>query len=132
MICPRCAIEMEHLTRQGVTLDRCEVCGGIWLDKGELDTIVESVRPPVVLAAPEPSDPTGTTERARPRGPDSRRPAKDRHAGDRHDDDYDDDDDDDDDDRYRHGSRKAARGKRGRRPISAKARLAYILKEILD
>ena len=30
---------MEHVVLLGVVVDRCPTSGGVWLDKGELDTI---------------------------------------------------------------------------------------------
>lgn len=32
---------MEQITIMGVTVDRCPTSGGVWLDKGELDQILE-------------------------------------------------------------------------------------------
>lgn len=41
--CPKCSGYLEGYTFQGVALDRCNTCGGIWLDKGELETIVRKI-----------------------------------------------------------------------------------------
>lgn len=41
MLCPRCktpALSPERY--EGVTIDRCSTCKGVWLDKGELHKIV--------------------------------------------------------------------------------------------
>jgi Zn-finger nucleic acid-binding protein len=41
MICPRCqASELAELDRDGITLDRCPSCRGIWLDRGELEKLL--------------------------------------------------------------------------------------------
>lgn len=40
--CPKCHIRMERLDAKGVELDRCFKCGGIWLDQGELDSLMNS------------------------------------------------------------------------------------------
>lgn len=42
MICPRCidGPALVEVLKQGVTLDTCTSCGGIWLDKGELAKIL--------------------------------------------------------------------------------------------
>ena len=41
MICPRCESPTLHeLDRDGVTIDRCERCRGVWLDRGELEKLV--------------------------------------------------------------------------------------------
>lgn len=41
--------------RQGVEIDYCPKCRGVWLDRGELDKIVErSLAPSMVAAVPTP------------------------------------------------------------------------------
>jgi Zn-finger nucleic acid-binding protein len=42
--CPRCAKPMIKKTRQGLTIDKCTGCGGIWLDKGEIYKIVDAMQ----------------------------------------------------------------------------------------
>jgi hypothetical protein len=37
--CPRCGADLVELEHHGVKIDQCEECGGVWLDKGELDLI---------------------------------------------------------------------------------------------
>lgn len=39
--CPKCGGRMEPRHRHGVPIDLCPHCRGVWLDRGELDTIVE-------------------------------------------------------------------------------------------
>lgn len=39
MLCPACKVEMEPRTYEGVTVDRCSKCEGVWLDSGELRLI---------------------------------------------------------------------------------------------
>ena len=41
MICPRCAVELRVADRQGIEVDYCPQCRGVWLDRGELDKIIE-------------------------------------------------------------------------------------------
>jgi Zn-finger nucleic acid-binding protein len=41
MNCPICDIPLTMTERQGVEIDYCSKCRGIWLDRGELDKIVE-------------------------------------------------------------------------------------------
>ena len=41
MNCPCCNIPLVMTERQGVEIDYCPQCRGIWLDRGELDKIVE-------------------------------------------------------------------------------------------
>ena len=38
--CPGCSREMKVLTKDGVEIDQCIQCGGIWLDSGELEGLV--------------------------------------------------------------------------------------------
>jgi Zn-finger nucleic acid-binding protein len=42
--CPKCKKAMIKLTREGVTIDKCLTCGGIWLDKGEIFSIIEKAK----------------------------------------------------------------------------------------
>lgn len=37
--CPRCSAELSVHVLHGVSVDECPSCGGLWLDKGELETI---------------------------------------------------------------------------------------------
>jgi uncharacterized protein len=37
--CPRGDGKMDTTTFEGVEIDRCETCGGVWLDKGELEQL---------------------------------------------------------------------------------------------
>lgn len=80
MNCPKCNIALSMSDRQGVEIDFCPQCRGVWLDRGELDKIIERASPaaPPAAAAPPPLTP-------------QQRPYRHR-----------DDDDDDDDDNYRH------------------------------
>lgn len=39
MQCPKCSREMDEVRKLDVIIDSCTSCGGIWLDKGELDKI---------------------------------------------------------------------------------------------
>lgn len=41
MQCPVCKVELHMSDRQGIEIDYCPQCRGIWLDRGELDKIVE-------------------------------------------------------------------------------------------
>lgn len=42
MKCPVCTtVELKMSERQGVEIDYCPECRGIWLDRGELDKIIE-------------------------------------------------------------------------------------------
>ena len=41
MKCPNCEQLLVMTERQGVEIDYCPKCRGVWLDKGELDKIIE-------------------------------------------------------------------------------------------
>ncbi len=41
MKCPNCEQTLVMTERQGVEIDYCPTCRGVWLDKGELDKIIE-------------------------------------------------------------------------------------------
>ncbi|WP_300160670.1 zf-TFIIB domain-containing protein [Solidesulfovibrio sp.] len=41
MQCPKCAIPLHMAERCGIEIDYCQQCRGVWLDRGELDKIVE-------------------------------------------------------------------------------------------
>ena len=57
MPCPHCAESLVMSERQGVEIDFCPRCRGVWLDRGELDKILErSSRDMASLAAaPQPT-----------------------------------------------------------------------------
>jgi Zn-finger nucleic acid-binding protein len=41
MDCPNCQVKMKDTYRQGVKIDYCGSCRGIWLERGELDKIIQ-------------------------------------------------------------------------------------------
>jgi uncharacterized protein len=41
MKCPNCSETLVMSERQGVEIDYCPKCRGVWLDRGELDKIIE-------------------------------------------------------------------------------------------
>ena len=128
MKCPMCAVDLLMSDRQGIEIDYCPKCRGIWLDRGEIDKIIErslaadAPRPaPVVAPAPDASPATASfAPRPSSAGyaapasgwasPPPRQPEQWKR------------DDDDDDDRRRHGQQ----GQQG------KKRRGGFLSEILD
>lgn len=40
-LCPKCGKGLHTRTVDEVEIDACDACGGIWLDKGELEQVVE-------------------------------------------------------------------------------------------
>ena len=74
MLCPTCDnVNLAMPDRQGIEIDYCPKCRGVWLDRGELDRLIERAeqasRAQHVPAQPAPAQPYG---RESPR-----------HAGDR-------------------------------------------------
>ncbi len=71
MKCPVCQVELKIAERAGIEIDYCPNCRGVWLDRGELDKIIEryatassvepappppSARPRPTPAYPEPCE----------------------------------------------------------------------------
>jgi uncharacterized protein len=81
MNCPVCNVALTMTDRQGVEIDYCPKCRGVWLDRGELDKIIERA----------------AMESTTTRDPEYQR----EHYPARH--------DDDDDDWHRHGHHKRKR-----------------------
>lgn len=42
LTCPRCQSSCSTETYEGIEVDRCRSCKGLWLDPGELEEIVET------------------------------------------------------------------------------------------
>lgn len=61
MKCPHCAdVTLVMSDRQGIEIDYCPQCRGVWLDRGELDKIIErstQMQAPVTQAPVPPSAP---------------------------------------------------------------------------
>jgi len=70
LLCPICpGVELKMTERQGVEVDYCPKCRGVWLDRGELDKIIE----------------LSTAERSRERRPEDFRDSRDDRRDDRED-----------------------------------------------
>jgi uncharacterized protein len=48
MNCPICNVQLMMSERQGIEIDYCPKCRGIWLDRGELDKIIQRSAPEMV------------------------------------------------------------------------------------
>ena len=59
MQCPVCRVPLAMSDRQGIEIDYSPQCRGVWLDRGELDKIIERSAPQASPAgsAPQPSEP---------------------------------------------------------------------------
>jgi Zn-finger nucleic acid-binding protein len=42
LLCPKCQAPMRHIERNGVVIDRCTECGGVFLDRGELEHLIRA------------------------------------------------------------------------------------------
>ena len=42
LICPKCRGTMRSYERSGITVDQCSECRGIFLDRGELERLVDA------------------------------------------------------------------------------------------
>jgi hypothetical protein len=42
LICPKCGSEMRSYERNGVLVDQCTGCKGVFLDRGELERLVDA------------------------------------------------------------------------------------------
>ncbi|MGI1662518.1 zf-TFIIB domain-containing protein [Palleronia sp. KMU-117] len=69
MLCPIDGTQLVMTERQGVEIDYCPQCRGVWLDRGELDKIVERSAP---AAVPPPPPPPAASRRPDDRGFDDR------------------------------------------------------------
>ena len=57
MPCPVCKVALVMTDRQGIEIDYCPQCRGVWLDRGELDKIIErsaADMAPAAMRAPQP------------------------------------------------------------------------------
>jgi uncharacterized protein len=41
LLCPTCMVDLRIAKRQDVEIDHCPKCRGVWLDRGELDKIIQ-------------------------------------------------------------------------------------------
>ena len=58
MRCPTCDdVQLVISSREGIEIDHCPQCRGVWLDRGELDKIIDRAAPSVVGAASAPAPP---------------------------------------------------------------------------
>jgi Zn-finger nucleic acid-binding protein len=103
MLCPVDATPLMMTDRSGVEIDYCPKCRGVWLDRGELDKIIDRAVAPAAATpapvAPPPAPPRAAAPAPAP-GPGLHRRHEQRYR----------DDDDDDDRRYRKKRRESFLG----------------------
>ena len=86
LICPACRVDLVMSERQGVEIDYCPRCRGVWLDRGELDKILERSAAELAAAA-QPQAPPPQPQAQRPAPPPEHRGDYDRDRY-RHSDEY--------------------------------------------
>ncbi len=42
MKCPKCGHDMKEIEYSGIQIDECTLCGGVYFDLGELDSLLQS------------------------------------------------------------------------------------------
>jgi hypothetical protein len=57
LICPKCHGAMRTYERSGVHVDQCGECRGIFLDRGELERLIDGEQAWAAQAAPPPPPP---------------------------------------------------------------------------
>ena len=62
MKCPIDSTELVMADRQGIEIDYCPQCRGVWLDRGELDKIIERTQAALPLSQSSSSQWTPTRE----------------------------------------------------------------------
>ena len=67
MLCPIDQTTLVMSERKGIEIDYCPTCRGVWLDRGELDKIIE--RASRDFAAPAASAPAAPVPPAQPQQP---------------------------------------------------------------
>ena len=81
MKCPVCDVDLAMAERQGIEIDYCPKCRGVWLDRGELDKIIER-------AAGEQAAPAGGGHSGEPRRDERRDDDRERYDREHKQDDY--------------------------------------------
>jgi uncharacterized protein len=59
MLCPVCKTPLTMSERKGIEIDYCQSCRGVWLDRGELDKIIERAAAAQAPAAASPPPQAG-------------------------------------------------------------------------
>ncbi len=86
MRCPACNTRLVELERSEVLIDACPECRGVWLDRGELDRILDRERR--AAAGVRDDDEDSFAEMEGRKGGQGRPPDRDRGRGYEDDDDY--------------------------------------------
>lgn len=85
LMCPNDNAPMQTLERSGVQFDMCPSCRGVWLDRGELEKLMESASADGRASAPQAAPPPQQAQQPWGGGQPQQPYRDDRY---RHDDDY--------------------------------------------
>ncbi len=80
MVCPKCQGDMRSYERNGINVDQCAECRGLFLDRGELEHLINAENAWAAAPAQQPASPPPAQQYAPP-------PAQhgyDSHRGDRY------------------------------------------------
>ena len=84
-----CDVTLSISSREGIEIDFCPQCRGVWLDRGELDKVIERAGAAIATAqAVSSQPPTGAPMPGREPRYDRERDDRYRDRDDRYDDDY--------------------------------------------
>ena len=62
LTCPKCQGQMRSYERSGITVDQCSECRGIFLDRGELERLVDAENSHYSAPPPREEEPPRWTE----------------------------------------------------------------------
>lgn len=60
MQCPNCQVDLLMSSRSGIEIDYCPKCRGVWLDRGEIDKLIEREGGVQTQSAMQPGAPTAS------------------------------------------------------------------------
>jgi Zn-finger nucleic acid-binding protein len=67
--CPKCQAEMRTYERNGIHVDQCTECRGVFLDRGELEHLITAEAQWSAQQSPAPAPaPTSTPQQSYPQG----------------------------------------------------------------
>ncbi len=55
LVCPKCQGAMRSYERSGITIDQCTECRGVFLDRGELEKLLDAEAEAAVAREPDPA-----------------------------------------------------------------------------
>src|SRR4051795_12576971 len=74
LTCPKCHGAMRSYERNGIVIDQCAECRGVFLDRGELEKLIDAESREAATAPAPPRRPGAHPSHARSRGTTTGRP----------------------------------------------------------